>query len=217
MALNVISNNSFRILGVFGNSSKKEILGNKSKFNAFLRVNQLVPVQPLDLPELLPPVTRNLETTNSAESELTISKGQLVQCLFWFVNTGSKNSDGIDSLIHGDIDAAIRLWRNDGSIGSLQNIMVTYLIVGRYRESIILAHNILTTNFDKWRNLFSLLPDTSVNDLAHIFLDSLYAEIPMELVSMDWNGLPVEWASYIMKKATSPVVNKIVDLVEKCK
>ena len=216
MALNVISKNSFRILGVFGNSSKKEILGNKSKFNAFLRVNQPVPVQPLDLLELLPPVTRNLEIINSAESELTISKGQLVQCLFWFVNTGSQNSDGIDSFVQGDMDTAIQLWRNDGSIGSLQNIMVSYLIAGRYREAIILAQNILTTHFEKWRNLFSLLPDISVNDVAHIFLDSLYAEIPTELTSMDWNGMSVEWASYIMKKATLPVVNKIVTLVEKC-
>lgn len=214
MTLRIISNNSFRILGVFGNSSKKEILSNVSKFNAFLRVNQPVPALPQDMSVLLPPVKRDLDIINNAEGEVSISRGRLTHCFFWFVNTGATDKEGLNLLAKGNVEDATRMWRNDGSIGSLQNLMVCYLITNRYREAVILAHNLLTVHFDKWRGMFSLLSDVSDAEVAHLFLDALYVEIPKDLVSMNWNGIPQEWEHYVKKKTAIPKIDEITALIE---
>ena len=174
MTLKLKSNNSFRILGVLGNSSKKGILSKKSKFNAFLRVNQPVPAQPQDMSAILPPVKRDLDIINNAEGEVSISKGRLTHCLFLFVNMGATDKEGLGLLVNGNVEAATRLWINDGSIGSLQNTLVHYLITNRFREAIILAHNLLTVHFDKWRGMFSLLSDVPEAEVAHLFLDAFF-------------------------------------------
>ena len=51
----IVLENPFRILGVFANATKKEIVANQGKANAFLKVGR--PVEyPLDLGKLMPSV-----------------------------------------------------------------------------------------------------------------------------------------------------------------
>lgn len=217
MVLDVISNNSFRILGVFANSSKKEILSNKSRFNAFIRVNQPIPILSYDMSNILPVVIRDLDAIDKAESEISISKGRLTQCLFWFVRTGDEDDGALDLLSKGDFDTPIRMWKKDGTVSSLHNIMVTHMMANRYREALLLAHNIFSVHFDEWRNMLSLLPDISSSDVSHHYLETLYQENPSGLSSIDWNGMPKEWEQYVKGKASKPIVDRIESFVEICK
>lgn len=217
MVLNIIVNNSFRILGVFSNSPKRELIGNKSRYNAFLRVNQPVPVQPRDLSSVLPVVNRDLDTLNGAEREVSVPAGRLTQSLFWFVNTGPDDEAALNSLSLGDMDASVRAWRAGSSAASLQNLMVCHLIAARYREALIVAQNMLSVHFEEWREMLSLLPDVTSEDVARIFLDTLYSEVPDELSVMDWSGLPVEWSHQVKGNVTDPIIDRITSQVEKCK
>lgn len=213
MSLTSIVNNSYRILGVFSNASKKDIERNKSRFAALLRVNKPIPSFPSDLNNLLPPVERNPESISKAESEISISKGKLVQSFFWFVNVDNEDQECLQFLSEGRIADAIERWKKAGTISSLQNILVYYLIYKQYRQAISLAYNIFTVHLNAWRDQFSILSESD-EDIAFAFLDCLYNEIPNEITSLDWNGLPKEWESYIKKKTITPLSDAINSSVE---
>lgn len=217
MSLKLISNNAYRLLGVVATASKKDIERNKSKFNAFLRVNRPVPIQPLDFSKLLTEVQRDLDTISKAESEISIPIGQLTHGMFWFVSTSHVDEECFQSLSHGIIDEAIDKWKSDGEISSLQNILVCLLIERRYREAILLAQNIYTVHFAEWKVMYSLLSDVTSTEVSHLFLDNIYSEIPKEISSMNWNGLLPDWETYIKQKSVLPISDKITSLVEQCK
>lgn len=217
MGLQLINNNAYRLLGVVANASKKDIERNKSKFNAFLRVNRPVPTQPLDFPVLLTELCRDLDSINKAEGDISIPMGKLTYGMFWFVGMSKVDEECFKSLTSGDVETAVAKWKKDGTVSSLQNILVCLLIMHRYRDAILLAHNIYTIHFDEWKDLFSLLSDISFVEVSHLFLDNIYSEFPKEITSMSWNGLPTEWETYIKQKSVTPISDHIISLVEKCK
>ena len=72
----IVLQNPYRILGVYANSRRNEIVANKSRATAFLTVNR--PVEyPLDLKGLLPAPNRTLDLMNEAEAHLAIAKEQV--------------------------------------------------------------------------------------------------------------------------------------------
>lgn len=141
----------------------------------------------------------------------------MAQCLFWYVNTGDKDDEALKLLSKGDVDTPIRIWQKEGTVSSLHNIMVTHMIANRYREALLLAHNIFAVHFDEWRNMMSLLPDISSSDVSHLYLETLYQENPSGLFLIDWNGMPKEWEQYVKGKASKPIVDRIESFVEICK
>lgn len=66
-------------MGVYANSPKKDIIANKGKANAFLKVNRSVDF-PLNLKGILPSISRTVEMLNEAESHLTIAK-EYIDCI----------------------------------------------------------------------------------------------------------------------------------------
>ena len=217
MSLKLISNNAYRLLGVVATASKKDIERNKSKFNAFLRVNRPIPIQPLDFPNLLTEVQRDLDTISKAEGEISIPAGQLTHGMFWFVSASHVDEECFHSLSNGNIDEAVDKWKANGKISSLQNILVCLLIERRYREAVLLAQNIYTVHFAEWKEMYSLLSDVTPTEVSYLFLDCIYSEIPKEISSMNWNGVQSDWETYIKQKSVLPISDKITSLVEQCK
>ena len=132
--ISIIINNPYRILGVFTNSSKKEIVANKGKLNAFLKVGKNLEF-PLDLKTILPSVQRNINSLAQAESVLSLAKDQLRYVLFWFVNQTQIDDIAFNHLIAGNIDTAISIWEKKISFSSLQNIMLCSLLKGDYQRA----------------------------------------------------------------------------------
>ena len=80
----IVLQNPYRILGVYANSAKKDIVANKGKATAFVRVGK--PVEfPLDLKGILPVLNRTLDLMNEAEAHLAIAKEQIKYAQFWFL------------------------------------------------------------------------------------------------------------------------------------
>lgn len=216
MKLQIITNNAYRILGVAAPASMRDIECNKSRFRAFLNIDRPVPPQPLDFPQLLGDVNRDSETIRTAESEISLPAGKLAQGMFWFVRKSPLDDECFKVITNGDISEAERKWVADGSVSSLQNILICMLIGGRCKEAVLLARNIYTVHFDKWKAMYSLLTDTSATDVSKLFLDRLYSEIPKDIISMDWDGISDEWEFYVKKKSISPITDKIKSLIEEC-
>ena len=83
-----ITNNPYRILGVYSNSPKKEQIANQAKIKAFLRVNKNVSFL-LDLTDILPPVERNQDAIDHVESELSLLSGKIRNAQF--ISTAKKS------------------------------------------------------------------------------------------------------------------------------
>ena len=77
----IVLQNPYRILGVYANATKKDIVANKGKATAFLKVNKTVEY-PLDLKGILPATNRTLDLMNEAEAHLAIAKEQIKYAQF---------------------------------------------------------------------------------------------------------------------------------------
>lgn len=133
--LKAIKNNPFRILGVYSNSPKKEQVANKGKMQAFLRVKRSMPFK-LDLQGILPDIQRTQELVDYADSELSLSAGQIKHAQFWFINKTPLDRIAFNHLIDGDFDSAIDFWKKSNNYSSLQNLFVCFLIKENYMEAL---------------------------------------------------------------------------------
>lgn len=74
--LEAIQSNPYRILGVYSNSPKKDVVANKGKMTAFLKVGRSVSF-PLDLSSILPSLERNGDIVAKADAELSLPGEQI--------------------------------------------------------------------------------------------------------------------------------------------
>lgn len=211
--LEILINNPFRILGCYSNSPKRDIVANKGKIVAFLKVNRSVDF-PLDLNELLPKVVRNLEMIDKADAHLAIAKEQIKYAQFWFINKTQFDDIAFNHLISGNIDRAIDIWSKKESLSSLQNKLVCFLIKGKYEEALIVAERLYGKYGDVYiQNIDSAcsLQMTGV-ELLHQLIDNI-GEVECFL---NYN-LEYETKEYIKGLIVSPLIRDISSLVEKTK
>ena len=212
----LILQNPFRVLGVYANSPKRDIVANKGKATAFLKVNRSVEY-PLDLKEILPPINRTIEQFNEAESHLTIPKEQIQYAQFWFLKMNQLDEIAFNHLFAGNIDQAISIWSKQDNLSSLQNKMICYLIKGSLPGAISLAQ-LLYKNFGDCYiekiDSSSTLKLTGV-ELRDLFINSLGESIGM--TNLLNAATDAEWKTYISTQTVGPLISKISAEVEKTK
>ena len=214
--MNIVNNNPFRILGVFANSPKRDIVANKGKATAFLKVNRPVEYS-LDLKGLLPSLSRTLDMMNDAEAHLAIAKEQIKYAQFWFMKATPIDDIAFNHLIAGNMDGAKEIWSKQESLSSLQNKLVCYLIENKPWLAVKTAEKL----YDKFGDTYINKVDNnctlqmSATDLLHQFIDSLGEEIGMQkLLGYE---LGTETKAYISSQTIGPFINKISAEVEKTK
>lgn len=75
-----VSHNPYRILGVYSNSPKKDVLSNLNKMRAYLKVGKDISF-PLDLPQYFPPLERTDDKVADAQSAVELPIDQLnIRC-----------------------------------------------------------------------------------------------------------------------------------------
>ncbi len=212
----IILKNPYRILGVYANSPKRDIIANKGKATAFLKVNR--PVEfPLDLKGILPAPIRTLDLMYEAEAHLAIAKEQIKYAQFWFLKKTPIDDVAFNHLVAGNMAGAIEIWSKQESLSSLQNKLVCYLIQDKHRAAVLTAEKL----YDKFGDSYINKVDENCTlkmtgtELLHLFLESLGAEIGYQKIIGE---ITVEDAkSFIISKAVSPLVNKISSEVDKAK
>ena len=214
--MNIIENNPYRILGVYTNSPKKDVVANKGKASAFVRVGKSVEF-PMDMKGTLPPLARTLESMNEAEAHLSVGKEQIKYAQFWFVKITSIDDIAFNHLLAGNMNAAKEIWLKQESVSSLQNIVVCNLI----ENNISMAVNTAERLYGKFGDIYINKLDESCTiqmtseELLHQFIDSLGEELGMHaLINYE---LGTETKTYISTQTVGPLISKISAEVEKTK
>ena len=213
----IVLQNPYRILGVYANASKKDIVANKGRATAFLKVNR--PVEyPLDLKGILPAPDRTLDLMNEAEGHLAIAKEQIKYAQFWFLQKMSPLDDiAFNHLLAGNMAGAIEIWSKQESLSSLQNKLVCYLIESKLELAVKTAERL----YEKFGNDYISKVDANctlqmtATDLLHQFVDSLGEEIGMQ--TMLGFNLGADTQAYISSQTIGPLINKISTEVDKTK
>lgn len=212
----IVLENPYRILGVYANSPKKEIVANKGRTTAFLRVGRAVEY-PLDLKGILPPISRTLEMFDKAEAHLAIAKEQISYAQFWFLKITPLDDVAFNHLIAGNMAGAKEIWSKQESLSSLQNKLVCYLIENKPWLALKIAERLYGKFGDTYINkvdVNSTLKMTGT-ELLHQFIDTLGAEVGIQKIL--GYELGEETRTYISSQTVGPLISKITAEVEKAK
>ena len=212
----IVLHNPYRLLGVYANSAKRDIVANKGRATAFLKVNR--PVEyPLDLKGVLPPLTRTQELMDEAEAHLAVAKEQIKYTQFWFLKITPLDDIAFNHLLAGNMAGAIEIWSKQDTLSSLQNKLVCYLIENKPWLAVKVAENL----YEKFGDIYINKIDAnctlqlSATDLLHQFIDSLGKEVGMsKLLGYELGG---ETKTYISNQTIGPLISKISSEVDKAK
>lgn len=214
-AMNIITNNPYRQLGVYSNSSQKEIVANQSKVKAFLKVGRQITF-PLDLNGILPPLTRTEGSIAEATAKLSLPAEQIKFAQFWFVKSTPIDDIACGKLTNGDLNAAIGIWEKKLTISSIQNIIICSLIKNELNKAISYAELLyLSAGQQKFINLIQGDSALSTTDnLSHCFLDALCEEFTPNRVCAFIQS--TEWKAYVSNKVVTPLIDKISSAIDVC-
>lgn len=180
--LNCITNNPFRILGVFGNASKKDIVSSENKIKAFLKVEKDIQF-PLDSVPNLPTIKRDLDSLSSAMKELERPIDELKSLLFWFIEQTPIDKIAFNHLTSGNIHKAIDIWSKVENLSSSLNLLTSYTILEDWEHVAECADGLLS-NYNYVEDVCKLVSDTILYDspqMIKFYLDVICEESPVTL------------------------------------
>lgn len=215
--LKAIQNNPFRVLGVYANSPKRDIVSNKGRMSAFLNIGREVTF-PLDLQGILPAIQRNADIVANADSELSLPAGQLKHGQFWFLKVSPIDDIAFNHLQNGNIDNAIEMWGKRQCMSSLQNRVVTYLIREEYRQAISCAQELYDSYSDEL--VTTIAGDTyacTSDDLIHHFIDNLLEEKAVDPMLLFEIISHLDWVTYLKGKLVEPLIQQIESAINEAK
>lgn len=106
--MNVVINNPYRTLGLFGNSSERELQRQIATIKRFAEVGK---TKAFDYDfSFFGEVVRNAEKVQEAASKIEQAKNKVHYALFWFLNSGHIDEAALDNLKEGHIEKAAEIW-----------------------------------------------------------------------------------------------------------
>jgi len=208
-----LSENPFRVLGVYANASSKEILASKSKIMAFSKVGK-EPNFSSDQLGNLPPVTRNAERVAEACSQLFIPEERIKHSQLWFLRMDSTDTEALEQLIEGDIDSALRIWGQCETVSSLQNQMLCYFLKGDNSAAIMMAERL----YEQFSDNYIRSVDTSGanhlsgEELTHQFIDTISEYV--DLFAILEHVRSSTWQDYIKSVISRSTIDELTQSLE---
>jgi len=106
--MNAIKNNPYRTLGLFGNSTEKELQKQITILKRFAEIGKNRAFE-FDFP-FLGDIVRSSETVQEAASKIEQAKNKVHFALFWFLNSGHIDEVALNYLKEGNLDKANDIW-----------------------------------------------------------------------------------------------------------
>lgn len=106
--MNAVKNNPYRTLGLFGNSSEKELQKQIAIIKRFAEVGK-TKVFDYDFP-FFGEVVRSTEKVQEAASKIEQAKNKVHYALFWFLKSGHIDEAALNNLKDGHIEKATEIW-----------------------------------------------------------------------------------------------------------
>lgn len=209
MICNLLSHNPYRILGVYSNSPKKDVLSNLNKMKAFLKVGKAVSF-PLDLPQFLPSIDRDETIVSSAQASIELPMDQIKHTLFWFMKVTPLDDIALNHLLAGNIVQAKEIWNKKETVSSLLNLMACALIEN---DADLLAIK-ADTLFQNYSGDFCLTVNETIkltsSQLTELFIELIKLDGTFELAKlMQVSGTSVEWRKIIGSGLVKPIIDEI--------
>lgn len=210
MDIEIITQNPFRILGVCSNATKKDIVAHEGRMKAFLKVGKAVTF-PLDLLEILSPVTRTAELVAAANAKLTLPQEKLHYAQFWFIKDSQIDEIALNQLTTGNVDKALEIWQKKECLSSLQNQIVISLIRLNLYNALTLADRL----YSKYSQAFvtTILGEGSVTteDLGTTFIETLANEAGVETVLQNTSN--TAWIAKLKSQSVQPLISEILSSI----
>lgn len=209
MITKLFSYNPYRILGVYSNSPKKDVLSNLNKMKAFLKVGKNVSF-PLDLPHFLPSIDRDEAIVSSAQASIELPMDQIKHTLFWFMKATPLDEIALNHLLAGNMVQAKEIWNKKETVSSLLNLMACALIEGDV-DSLANKADIL---FQNYSGDFCLTVNETIklssSQLTELFLELIKQDGTFEIARlMQVSGTSVEWRKIIGAGLVKPIIDEI--------
>lgn len=209
MISNLLSHNPYRILGVYSNSPKKDVLSNLNKMKAFLKVGKTVSF-PLDLPQFLPSIDRDETIVSSAQASIELPMDQIKHTLFWFMKVTPLDDIALNHLLAGNIVQAKEIWNKKETVSSILNLMVCALIENDADSLAIKAD----TLFQNYSEAFCLTVNETIkltsSQLTELFIELIKQDGTIELAKlMQVSGTSIEWRKIIGGGLVKPIIDEI--------
>ena len=217
----IILDNPFRVLGVYANSSYREIVASISKATKFMEVGRNVDY-PLDLTNVnnlnvQSSLTHSLEDLDNALAVISNSEERLKYAQFWFLRMTPLDDEAFEHLFDGKLNYALSVWCRENNLSSLQNSMIINLWKCNFKSALQDAENLYTL----FPNDFLKAVDSkgtlvkSASDLIQMFVDTLLEYLsPNELLGSIPSPI---WGDYIIPTITDGTLSKINKAIQDAK
>ena len=213
----IIYNNPFRILGVYANTSIKDIKANEAKAKAFLNVGREV-TYPCDFNQLLSPIQRTAEMMASANSQLTLPNEKIKHALFWFVKVTPLDEIAFNHLANGHSEQTMGIWKKKECFSSLLNTSTQALAQGHVLKAVDAMMSLLESNTYRQDFIKSVTDGTfqiSEEELVYAYLDTLIPDSIYPLLEL--STLSDKYKRYLKDKLVAPVIADIESEISKAK
>lgn len=216
-----ITNNPFRIFGVYANSSLKEIAANKTKLNAYLKVGKSVEFS-TDLNSILPPIERTPEIIDHSLSKINLPLDKLKHALFWFINATKVDEIALNHLNAGDVSKAFEILNKKNNYSTLLNKGIIYLINKEYNSAIENLTELIHNKDHLSEFIKSIAGDAfqiTEDEVSHLLIDTLLVEKADE----DWiqiffdSGTSADDAEYLKNKFVNSLIKDIESKIAQAK
>ena len=212
--MNIISQNPYRVIGVFANSKTKERVANINRIKAFIKVSRKTEF-PLDIKTLLPEINRSLEEVNNAEAYLTLPNDQVKYAQFWFINETSFDEIAFNNLSAGDTDKAVEIWNKRDNLSSLHNRIVISLINKDLQKAILLAEKFYTEYGTAFINSIADNSNLDAEVIGFNFVDKLCNEFGLNNIMPHISK--EDWKEHLSSQAITPIIEELQSAVEAAK
>ena len=177
--MNIIQSNPYRVLGVYSNAPKKEIIGAENKIKAFVKIGRPISFK-TDFIALLGDIERTEDSLAHAVSSLTLAKDKIRYALFWFLKENAFDEVALNHLASGNIDSAIEILHKKITTSSYINLAVCSLIKRQWANALYCYSRLIDTN--RYEGFISAIAGEenviSKEEISNIIIDSLEQSYP---------------------------------------
>ncbi len=209
--LGIICGNPFRVLGVYSNAAKREIVRNQGKMDVFISAGRNVSFDSDLISVISTPVERTKLTVQTALAQINLPQDKIKYGLFWPCVKTPADSLAIDALKSGSYDSAISALSSEDNYSAKINLSFIGLLKGDYQLA-IRVFNLLISNATMRKAFVEDVTDEtftiSRDELMHLYLDELVKEVPAGSL------IPILTHQSDKKYLTQQAVNEPISTIE---
>jgi len=231
--MELITNNPYRIIGIFANSSEKDILKQKSRIKRFSEVGKEITSE-YDFPFFSSLQRNDNHIIDKAFSDIEQNRDKVTHSLFWFINLNPIDNTAIQYLISGNKEKAFEIWGkltdeknvNLKNFSAFNNVGTLYLLEeSKSKQKQGITAKIKLIESGNFKDFICTVADETfmieANKQIEILIDKLLMQFKdkysiAETIDL-FSNCSETTQKYLSKKFTEEPIHKIETQIEQAK